>query len=459
MFMGETGFEIIDSENIEKKILFFETIQRVFSEYPVKISFFGMDFEPLSPGDISKETAILLSEGTQSSEIIVKHDKNHYYFSRIILSKQFPAADFPDNYFIKGFPEKFYVIGRLDSPIINLDLYFKMIDLLVNFSIRNFQEQGIGSNLFKKTLEATISEMKAMNDKEHRLRQIFQRYVPAKVVKEILNIDEKDFLKGHITEVTILFTDIRGFTSLAETLTPDNLVEMLDDYFSFMINIILQFEGDIYKFMGDGMIAVFEGTAAQSMKALEAALEIKNTLVRFNYKRKEKGLVELNMGIGINSGKVLIGNIGNEKRSDYTIIGDVVNIASRLEHLTKKYNSFLVITDTTFKLIQEHLIARELDSIRVKGRVTPLVIYEVIAKADETDESMLEMLKEYNQGLILYRIRQWEGAMHHFRNVIKIRDNDGPALIYMDRCFRYTLNPPPEHWDGIIDAESIENIF
>ncbi len=458
--MDDNLLESIKNENLMKRVNFFTMIQKMFEGYPIEVGFFDCDFQPLAPTSFTPETASLIASlRREHNSLNIKQDKNYYYFSKVMTASKFPAIEFPDGFFIKEFPSAFYVIGKVEHDSVKMEFFFRLLEMMVELNIRNIQEQAIASSLFRQTLENTIGELKELNDKETSLRTAFQRYIPAKVVNDIIYKDDSDLAKGKINEVTILFTDIRGFSSITEKNSTEQVVSMLNSYFSFMIDIVLDNDGDIYKFMGDGMMAVFEGGKENAFKALNTALMIKNELTRFNEERKAQGQFEINMGVGIHTGKVLIGNIGNSKRSDYTLIGDAVNIASRLEALTKKYGSFLVITDTTYKLIQERIVARELDSIRLKGWNSPLVIYEVMGHQWDISESINSALIEYNQGLIQYRIKKWEGAMIHFNRVLNYINKDEPTLIYLKRCSHYISNPPSEDWDGIIGSENIESDF
>lgn len=453
--MANGVLEDIKKENLNKRMNFFIVIQNMFKGYPIEIGFFDCAFQPLAPTSFTSETAKLIANLSEQKKLNIKKDMNYYYFSKVISSENLPAEDFPDGFFLKEFPSEFYVIGKVEHESVKFEFLFRIIEMMVEMNIRNIQEQGIASGLFRQALQNTIDELKKYNDREIELRTSFQKYIPARVVNEIMSKNKSDLMKGQISEVTILFTDIRGFSSLAEKYSTENVVSMLNDYFSFMIDIVLENGGDIYKFMGDGMMAVFESGKDNAFKALNTALQIKKGLVSFNEKRKKNDQFLINMGIGIHTGKVLIGNIGNEKRSDYTLIGDAVNIASRLENLTIKYNAFLVITDTTYKLIQDRIVARELDSIRLRGRKSPLVIYDVLGYQDEINDTIISALKEYNQGLIQYRIKRWEGAMVHFNKVLSYLNEDEPSNIYLKRCTFYYSNPPSEEWDGVIDSENL----
>ncbi len=453
--MDDGVLEDIKKENLNKRMNFFIVIQKMFKGYPIEIGFFDCAFQPLAPTSFTSETARLIANLSGQKKLNIKKDMNYYYFSKVISSENLPAEDFPDGFFLKEFPSEFYVIGKVEHESVKFEFLFRIIEMMVEMNIRNIQEQGIASGLFRQALQNTIDELKKYNDREIELRTSFQKYIPARVVNEIMSKNKNDLMKGQISEVTILFTDIRGFSSLAEKYSTENVVSMLNDYFSFMIDIVLENGGDIYKFMGDGMMAVFESGKDNAFKALNTALQIKKGLVSFNDKRKKNDQFLINMGIGIHTGKVLIGNIGNEKRSDYTLIGDAVNIASRLENLTIKYNAFLVITDTTYKLIQDRIVARELDSIRLRGRKSPLVIYDVLGYQDEINDTIISALKEYNQGLIQYRIKRWEGAMVHFNKVLSYLNEDEPSNIYLKRCTFYYSNPPSEEWDGVIDSENL----
>jgi adenylate cyclase len=283
------------------------------------------------------------------------------------------------------------------------------------------------------------------------LRGAFNRYVSPAVVESIVNDPSLLELGGQEVHATIFFSDLANFTSFSERLTPKDLVAFLNEYFTPMTKIILEHRGALDKFIGDAIMA-FWGAPLRlenhAQYACDAALKMKETIACLREDWRQRELPPLEARMGIHSGPVVVGNVGSIERFNYTVLGDTVNLASRLEGANKFYGTSILISEDTFQLAGSAFFARELDSIRVKGRQAPVKIYELIGKRGEKE---LPFLDTFAQGLAEYKKRLWDRAELHFGSIASI---DPPSRTYLERCRHYKTNPPPENWDGVFTQES-----
>ncbi|MDP7422858.1 MAG: adenylate/guanylate cyclase domain-containing protein, partial [bacterium] len=212
-----------------------------------------------------------------------------------------------------------------------------------------------------------------------RIKDTFQRYVTRQVADEILSGREQVHLSGEKREVTILFSDIRGFTSMSETLRPEQVVSLLNEYLSLMIDVIFKYEGTLDKFIGDGIMALFGAPIVHDNdpeRAVRTALEMQRKMSELNNRRTSRREQAIYIGIGINTGEVVAGNIGSSKRMEYTVIGDHVNVAARIESQTT--GGQVLISENTYHKIRDKFSIRELPPTRVKGKEIPIKMYEVL---------------------------------------------------------------------------------
>ena len=285
------------------------------------------------------------------------------------------------------------------------------------------------------------------------IRGAFAHYVPRAVVGELLQHPEMLTLGGEEREMTVLFSDVEGFTTISEGLAPMALRSVLDEYLTPMTDIILRHQGIIDKYEGDAIMAEFGAPIPMedhAKRACFAALEMQETLVQLRAQWKQEGKPLLKARIGLGTGLMVIGNMGSQDIFDYTVIGDSVNSASRLEGANKEYSTYLMISEPTYEAAKEHILARELDLIQVKGKSEPVRGYELMARAEDgLPEDKERMIQYFLQGLEAYKGRRWAEALEHFRAALKIVPDDGPSATYVRRCEEFLLHPPPEDWDGV----------
>jgi adenylate cyclase len=292
---------------------------------------------------------------------------------------------------------------------------------------------------------------------EKKVRSTMTRYMAKEFAEHVLT-SGGEATAGSTHVATVLFSDIRRFTTLSEAMTPRATVEMLNEYFAVMAEIVQQHQGVLDKYIGDAVMAVFGAPTSgvdDADNAVTAATQMICRLRQLNLRRANRGAMPLEIGIGLASGELVAGPIGSAKRMDYTVIGDSVNLASRLESANKQYGTGILISGATVERLASSVRMRRIDLIRVKGKENPTEIYEVVDHhSEESFPGIDEVLPCFESGITRYRERDWSGALTHFSAALKIFPKDGPSWVYTDRCLYYRDHPPPAHWDGIWTMKS-----
>ncbi|MBN2322606.1 MAG: Cache 3/Cache 2 fusion domain-containing protein [Spirochaetes bacterium] len=289
---------------------------------------------------------------------------------------------------------------------------------------------------------------------EEKIRHIFQKYVPGEIIDEVLKTKGQNLLLGKKQTTTILFSDIRSFTTISEKLSAEELVLSLNTYFNIMVGIIIDHKGIIDKFIGDAIMSIFGAPVLHEDDPLQAVitgLEMLKSLEGFNRKQVKMGRPVFRIGIGLNTGEVVVGNIGSNQKLDYTCIGDAVNLASRLEGLTKMYGVQIIISEFTHAQTASGIKAREIDSVRVKGKIKPVKIFEPYNDVPKKTE---EGYRLFSEGISLYRNRSFDEALQCFKHANSVLGGDMPSSLYEDRCNELIQNPPGEEWDGVFTAKT-----
>jgi adenylate cyclase len=284
-----------------------------------------------------------------------------------------------------------------------------------------------------------------------KIKGAFQYYLTASVINEMLKDPTKLKLGGDKKDLSVLFSDIRGFTSISEKMTPEELVHLLNEYLTAMTNVVFKYEGLLDKYMGDAIMAVFGAPLDQpdhAVRACRTALGMMEELKRLQKKWAEEEKPVLNIGVGVNTGDMVVGNMGSEMRFDYTVMGDSVNLGSRLEGINKEYGTNIIISEFTYKAAKDVLFCRELDSVRVKGKKLPVSIYELIGEKKDA-EKWGNAVSLFEEGLEKYKQGLWDEAIERFRKVLEIRPFDAPSHLYIERCQVLKESPPEGPWDGV----------
>lgn len=286
---------------------------------------------------------------------------------------------------------------------------------------------------------------------EKRLKGTLARYMTKEIADQLMDSDAQ--LGGQMRELSILFSDIRNFTTISERLGPQETVVMLNEYFSTMVDTLFHHGGILDKFIGDAMLAVFGApfsTGEDADRSVATAIDMMKALKQFNARRMLKNQETVSIGIGIATDNVLVGNIGSMKRMDYTVIGDGVNLASRLEGATKFYHSDILISEKTYEQLKYRYHVREVDLIRVKGKLQPVRVMEILDHHDRQSFPHLEeIIGLSHRAIDFYRQQRWHEAIADFESVIRLRRHDELARLYVGRCNHFISNPPGDKWDGV----------
>jgi len=292
---------------------------------------------------------------------------------------------------------------------------------------------------------------------KHFIHEVFGKYLSPGVIDKLIKDPRQLQLGGEQKELTALFTDLAGFTTFSEKLSARELVNLLNDYFTEMTAILLEHEGTLDKYDGDAIKAFFGAPyyfEDHSRRACWVAIEMQERLKTLREQWKKEGRPELYMRIGLNTGMMVVGNLGSKNRMNYGMNGDSVNLAARLEGANKEYGTFTIISESTYEPAKDFIEVRELDSIRVVGRATPVKIFELLGKKGEMDETLRPILRLYNKALEFYREGTCDEAITYFEKVLERRPQDGPSLTLLNRCRLLEKSFPKRDWDGVYSMPS-----
>lgn len=289
------------------------------------------------------------------------------------------------------------------------------------------------------------------------IKDTFGKYVDPRIVRGLL--EDRQFAKeGERRVMTVLFSDLQGFTSLAERLTPDGVVKFLNQFFTMMSEPIRHYNGILDKYIGDAVMAFwgppFTSAREHPTLACLAALEQRSQLERFRQIVPEilglrTGLPPINMRVGLSTGEVTVGNIGSTYSKGYTVIGDTVNLASRLETANKQYGTTLLMSEATWRMTREAVETRELDNVRVVGKSEPVRLFELLAPKGKLSEADQGLRDRFEQGLTAYRTRDWSQAAADFERCLQINPEDRPSKVFLGRVTYLQEHPPENDWDGV----------
>lgn len=357
----------------------------------------------------------------------------------------------------------FYFTGRLTRPLNTIVQTMREIistsDMSKSVPVEYNDETGTLAhtfNIMTGELDKAYQEIKRFardaaiaEHKEKKVRQIFQKYVPQELIDRFFQSPES-MLVGEDRVLAILFSDIRSFTTISESMHPSDLVNQLNVYFDIMVDIIMKHGGIVDKYIGDAIMAIFGAPVKHdddALRAVNAGLDMVDALLEFNKVQTTKGFPEFITGIGINYGIVTVGNIGAEKKMDYTVIGDMVNLASRLEGLTKEYRQELIISESLQRKVGDLYPTRHLDTVTVKGKTRGIKIYAVRRELDPQRAQAWEIheraMDAYFPG------RDFQTAARRFRQVLEIFPEDYIASAMLSQCEEFIKNPPPNDWNGV----------
>ncbi|MFC1743934.1 GAF domain-containing protein [Candidatus Riflebacteria bacterium] len=342
--------------------------------------------------------------------------------------------------------EKVKMVDETQTPEVTMDAEMEFGDenISVNLTVLpllNVELKKLGTMIMIEDISS-----------EKRLKSTMSRYMDPAVADQLLAGGE-DILGGKSTNATVLFSDIRDFTAMTEEIGAQGTVSLLNEYFTIMVDCIQKQGGMLDKFIGDAIMAAFGIPFPHDDdedRGVRAAISMLSDLMTWNSERISQGKKFVNMGIGLNTGAIVSGNIGSPKRMDYTMIGDAVNLASRLESACKQYSTRILISEFTFKKLKGTYRTREVDQVVVKGKSEPVTIYEVLDyHTEETFPNMMEVINLFKLGLTHYRKGKWNDAIRAFEEAQILNKDDKLCAMYLKRCAYLKANPPEHEWDGI----------
>lgn len=329
-----------------------------------------------------------------------------------------------------------------------------------------FRFTGMYINFLIPTLSFIIVFIQKISDKllttskdKTFIKNAFGQYLSEDVIKDIIDDPSKLQLGGEEKEITAFFTDVKGFSTISEKLTPNELVTLLNEYLTAMSDIALSHKGTIDKYEGDAIIGFFGAPTPlpdHATKAVLSAIRMKEMEVQLNIGFKEKGMTPspVQTRIGINSGPCVVGNMGTPKKMDYTMMGSDVNIAARLEGVNKQYGTWILASERTMDKAEDIFLARRLDRVRVVGINNPIRLYNPIAVLNEATDEQKNLVETFENALNLFELREWKRAKADFKIVLTIDADDKPAVRYIQLCDKFIDKEPELNWDGVFNLTS-----
>ncbi|MEK6754561.1 MAG: CHASE2 domain-containing protein [Bacteroidota bacterium] len=466
--IDDSLFQTKDEKEMEEEInlfdegtmgLFKDKIVLVGSTMPEERDFHNTPlYDPFKPGEITTMNGVEIHataiQNILDQAYIVRADRNVEIALIVLLALVSFFIILP----IRKIKFRYVLLLELTALVVVVLFLFGIFEV----ALLSFQNSNLLINIINPSLAVVLAYIGAavyqyLGERQQKalIKNVFSHYISSAVVNELVANPEKAKLGGDRRELTVFFSDIAGFTSISEQFhtKPEGLVELLNEYLDEMTAIILKHEGTLDKYEGDAIMAFWGAPIPQKDHALRtclASLDMQKRLTQLRPKWKKEGKPALEVRCGINTGVMIVGNMGGKDRFDYTVIGDSVNLASRLEGANKQYGSNTMISDFTYQHVKDNVIVRELDLIQVKGKTEPVKVWELLGTADlHMTDGRRQSLELYHEGLKLYRARSWEEAIAYFQQAKQLDPTCRVAEIYEQRASLYQLNPPPANWNGV----------
>jgi adenylate cyclase len=355
-----------------------------------------------------------------------------------------------------------YRLAPLASIVVGLALFVAAAGAGVAWFVLTGVYPGILSPLLSVFFTFMILTLVKFlrNERERaQVRDAFSRYLSPDVITEVLSDPSKLQLGGQEKTLTAMFTDVKGFSTLSESLTPTALVALLNRYLTEMSNTILSERGTIDKYEGDAIIAFFGApidVPDHAERACAAAVRMKKIerVLNEHFRREQLAPQDLLTRIGINTGTMVVGNMGTDQKMDYTIMGSSVNLASRLEGVNKQYGTWILLSQTACEQGAGRFLTRRLDRVRVVGIEEPVRLHELVDEKSGAEPQVVEAIEAFEAGLTLFEEKEWIKAGAAFENVLRIKPDDGPATVFLKRCNEFAVKPPAASWDGVYRMET-----
>ena len=360
-----------------------------------------------------------------------------------------------NNYIIIGFSLFMIMLAILLSLVLSRLIARPMHQL--SAEMKRIEKLDLGASEPIPTIITEIDDMQGSFDGMKTGLQNFRRYVPADLVSQLVGQKQDASLGGVSRQLTILFSDIANFTSISEHLEPEVLVQDLCEYFNVISRTILAERGTLDKYIGDSVMAFWGAPVAideHAYHACTAAVTAQDRLASLFRQWESKGKTRFATRIGIHTAEVVVGNMGYEERLNYTVIGDGVNLASRLEGLNKFYGTGTLVSHVTQELVHDRFEFRRVDRVAVKGKTEGVDVFELLALKGDIPVNLRKLMDLYENGLVAYFERDWKFALQHFNTVLKYRPGDGPSQVLAARCRRFMVQSPPETWNLIWECHA-----
>jgi len=344
-----------------------------------------------------------------------------------------------------------YIFGtNIVVPILFLRMGVNKISKTLSGMIRG--NINISSDLLRyHDTVGTRDEIKSLSGEIQNMTLVIRGIIPY-ISASTLKHAEKEHPNSQARELAFLFTDIRGFTSICEGLDPSQVLEILNRYLELQSSIIHRNNGDIDKFVGDEIMAMFDGPEKE-LNACRTSMEIRTSIAKEREKRAKEKKNTVSIGIGIHAGPVVFGSVGARARMDFTSIGDTVNLAARLEGANKTYGTKALVTETVYTKIKDMYLCREIDFLTVKGKTKPVRIFEILQEQKKASEKIFRLKEDFENGLNLYRHKKWDPALECF-GMLSEKLKDEASDVFISRINLFKSNPPPKGWDGVFNLTS-----
>ena len=353
--------------------------------------------------------------------------------------------------------------GFMASPLLRNGLSAMGLVSFVVFSFWMYAQQGIVVSMVPNAFAVILSVilingrfyLNEMGQKAY-IKDAFGQYLSPTVVADLVKDPDKLTLGGEEREMTAYFSDIAGFSTFSEGMTPTQLVEFLNEYLTEMCDLIIASDGTIDKFEGDAIIAFWGAPIDQPFHARQAcfaSIDMNKALMNLREHWMGQGLPKVSVRMGVNTGRMVVGNMGSSQRINYTIMGDAVNLAARLEGANKAFGSDLMISEATYLQCADDVDVRELDIIRVVGKAEPIRVYQLLDRKNQTSGTLADVVERYGQGLKLIRDRNFVDAEAAFKTCVDLMPDDGPSKTHLARVEDFLRTPPPADWDGVMELK------
>jgi class 3 adenylate cyclase len=386
--------------------------------------------------------------------VVVKPYKDKYGLDWLI-TVVIPAHDFMDKINENtSYTIILCVVAIILAILIGIYLTNKITTPLLKISneMNKIASFEIGKN---ETLASVFSEIEIIQNSLKTMKQglrSFEKYVPSELVRRLIKTKREAVLGVESENVAVFFSDVVDFTTIAEAMPMTDLVEVMGEYLGAMTEIILESDGTLDKYIGDAIMAFWnapQNIDNYDLIACKTALRCIEKLSDLQHQWEGRGLPPLKCRIGLHTGNVLVGNLGSIKRINYTVIGDTVNLASRLEGLNKQYGTYIMISEDLYLKVKDELLCRPLDLVSVKGRTNATTIYELICEKNQATDKQLKLVELYTEALSFYKIKKFAQAKEIFINLLDIFPADFASQKLLARCEGFLITPPNENWNGI----------